>query len=195
MSEKPESVNLDQLLDLKRAEKPSRDFWEEFQKDFRQRQLLTLMEKESIWSRLPRFLSARSHVLVPVSSLAIALFVLIVNFQDNTPIQNEYFETAPVAPVIAQPEVSEVLEELIVPAVPEEVAESVPALSRPSPASFVIDVIPNEQPDSLLYTREFPTSTIRSESRALSALVSYTIARETPTVGMSMAHAPQTIGF
>jgi hypothetical protein len=63
----------------------------------------------------------------------------------------------------------------------------------PAAASFVMDSIHNEEPEPLNYTREFPTSTIPAEKRAVGALVSYTIARDNPSFGFSAR--PQTIGF
>lgn len=193
MPENPDKLNLDQLLALKRAEKPSDEFWNGFQKEFRQRQLQTLIEKESFWSRLPRLFLTRSSVWVPLSAVAVALFVFAVNFQENSPVKNEYFEaTALVQPVpqLARVEVDgEATPDISYEALSEADMAPAPAAS----ASFVMDVIPNNQPESLSYTREFPTSTIRSETRAVSALVSYTIARETPAFGL--AGGPQTIGF
>ena len=194
MSENPNNLNLDQLLDLKRAEKPGDDFWEGFQKDFRQRQLQTLIEKEPKWKHFARLFFARSSLLVPLSGAAVALFVLAVNFQQEEPLQNGYFEAADLfeeaSDKVEAVEVAEVVAQE--PALIEE-AETTSLVSFPDSARFVMDSIHNEEPEALNYTREFPTSTIPAENRAVGALVSYTIARENPSFGFSAR--PQTIGF
>ncbi|MCZ6674350.1 MAG: hypothetical protein O7C75_15585 [Verrucomicrobia bacterium] len=185
------NLNLDSLLDLKRAEKPSAEFWDGFQKEFRQRQLQTLMEKESAWSRLPRLFFARSSVFIPLSGVAVVLFVLVVNFQENSPLHSEYYEAASMVQVAPQPAITEAAVESPQVEVVEEAPVFAPAIT--SPASFVMDLIPNDEPESLSYTREYPTFTIPAENRAVSALVSYTLVRDTPT--FSMAGRPRTIGF
>ena len=193
MSENPNKLNLDHLLDLKRAEKPGDDFWEGFQKEFRQRQLQTLIEKESKWKRTARLLYARSSLLVPFSGVAVALFVLALNFQKEEPLHKGYFEAADLLESSSQPSSVEVTQNI-----PQElpVVEEVktnPFDSFPAAARFVMDSIHNEEPEALNYTREFPTSTIPTENRAVGALVSYTIARDNPSFGFTAR--PQTIGF
>lgn len=186
-----EKLNLDRLLDLKRAEKPSDEFWSGFQREFRQRQLQSLIEKESVWSRLPRIFIAHSGVVVPFSAVALALFILVVNFREDSPIHNEYFEAASMIQATPQVELTkDTVEETPSKSVIENAEFAVASSSAPS---FVMDLIPNDEPDSLSYTREFPTSTLPAENRAVSALVSYTIARDFPTFGL--AASQQTIGY
>ena len=193
MSENPNKLNLDQLLDLKRAEKPADDFWDGFQREFRQRQLQTLIEQESGWKQTVRMLFARSSLLVPFSGVVVALFVLALNFKQEDPLQKGYYEVVDLVQSNSQPSSVETSQEIsqITPDV-EEVRTN-PVDLFPAAASFVMDSIHNEEPEPLNYTREFPTSTIPAEKRAVGALVSYTIARDNPSFGFSAR--PQTIGF
>ena len=186
-------LDLDQLLDLKRAEKPAEDFWDGFQKDFRQRQLQTLIKKESSWSRFAPAFFARSSVLVPLSSAAVALFVLIINFQENAPRQSEYYDAILVAEETG-PQLSSYSDNSEEKSAVPIIAESITDQSvTPASASFVMDLIPNDEPESLSYTREFPTSTIPADNGFVAALVSYTIAHDSPTFGMAMRQ--QAVGF
>lgn len=193
MSKNPNNINLDQLLDLKRAEKPADDFWDGFQKEFRQRQLQTLIEKESGWKQTVRMLFARSSLLVPISGVAIALFVLTLSFKEEDPLHKGYFEAADLVQSDSQPSAVEASQEVsnITPVLEE--VQATPVDLFPAAASFVMDSIHNEEPEPLNYTRAFPTSTIPAEKRAVGALVSYTIARDNPSFGFSAR--PQTIGF
>jgi len=194
MPNNPNNLDLDQLLDLKRAEKPAEDFWDGFQKDFRQRQLQALIKKESSWNRLAPAFFARSNIFVPLSAaVVVALFVLIVNFQENAPLQSEYYDAVIMAEESGA-QLSNVSEsstqESVLPIIAESITEE-PATQ--AAASFVMDLIPNDEPESLSYTREFPTSTIPSDNRFVAALVSYTISHDSPTFGMAMRQ--QTVGF
>jgi hypothetical protein len=135
-------------------------------------------------------LFAPSGVLLPLSGVAVALFVLVINFRETTPLHNEYYQAATLIQAASPPSVAEVEVEIHTIDLVEEPTDIALASAISPPASFVMDLIPNDEPESLSYTREFPTSTIPAEHRAVSALVSYTIARDTPTFGR-----PQTIGF
>jgi hypothetical protein len=192
MSNNSKKIDLDQLLDLKRAERPSAEFWDGFQKDFRQRQLQTLIQKESPFKRLVPIVFSKSSVLFPLSGLAVALFVLIVNFQEEAPMHSEYFDVA----LTIETGSGSILEE------PQSVERSFDSIAelpleesaRAATASFVMDLIPNEEPDSLSYTREFPTATIPAERRStVASLVSFSIAHDSPNFGMGAR--PQTVGF
>lgn len=182
---------LDRLLDIKRAETPSEEFWDGFQSEFRQRQLQSLIEKESLWIRIPRSILAHPGIFASVSAVTLALFILMVNFQENKPINNEYFETAPMLPSVELVAEYRPTEPILVSQKIEENPEAAFVSSLPAP-SFVMDMIPNEEVDSLNYTKEFPISTIPADNRAISALVSYTIANDGPSFGMA---SPQAIGF
>ncbi len=188
----PNKISLEQLLQLKKAEQPDPAFWDKFQKEFRLRQLQTLIEKASVWSRLPQLLFARSSLWVPLSSAAMVLFVLLVNFRDKSQLQSEYIETVAIASAVAEPIVEPLVSK---PVIEPEIGKKVvvtPAISS-APASFIVDVIPAKLPEARTYTHEFPTSTIRSKSTALATYVSYTISRDTPS--FASANRSQSIGF
>lgn len=192
MSNNPNKINLDQLLELKRSEKPPAEFWDGFQKEFRQRQLQTLISDEPSWKRLLSLVCSKSSLLFPLSGMAVATFVLVISFQKDSPLHSEYYDVALS---------SETSEEIVVQQLEKEelgsesVAVSQPA--EPSPtatAKFVMDLIPHEEPASLAYTRQFPTATIPAERRStVASLLSFSMTRDSQNFGM-MAR-PQTAGF
>jgi hypothetical protein len=152
-----------------------------------------LMEKESSWSRYTRMFFARPGILVPFSAAAVALFVLFLNFQENAPLQTQYYDAASLMQAVPEPAFAELALELPDIEVVTTRSDFDQASEIASSASFVMDLIPNEEPESLSYIREFPTSTIPAENRVVSALVSYTIAHDLPTFGV--AGRTQTFGF
>ncbi len=77
MNESPESrpssekVSLEDLLRLKRAERPSAEFWTQFEQDFRTRQLAAAVEKRRWWDAFPQMLSGLPRLQIPLGATAI----------------------------------------------------------------------------------------------------------------------------
>lgn len=73
-------VTLEDLLRLKRAERPAAEFWEQFDRDLRAKQLAAIVEKRPWWRsvRLPAVFARGVRFYLPVgatAALAVALFV------------------------------------------------------------------------------------------------------------------------
>jgi len=68
-------VTVEDLLRLKRAERPDAEFWTKFERELRQKQLTALMEKRPWWQELPQFLARRAYL--PVGATAILAFTLV----------------------------------------------------------------------------------------------------------------------
>ncbi len=68
-------VTIEDLLRLKRAERPSAEFWSTFERELRQKQLSALMEKRPWWQELPQVFARRAYL--PVGAAAIVAFTLI----------------------------------------------------------------------------------------------------------------------
>ncbi len=73
---------LEELLRLKRAERPGPEFWAGFERELRQKQLTALVEKRRWWHVLP--VLSGSRLYLPVGATAVVAFALVaVRF--NTP--------------------------------------------------------------------------------------------------------------
>ncbi|WP_438480103.1 hypothetical protein [Oleiharenicola lentus] len=68
-------VTLENLLQLKRAERPAEEFWSTFERELRQKQLTALMEKRPWWQSLPIIFNSRAYF--PVGATAILAFTLV----------------------------------------------------------------------------------------------------------------------
>jgi len=86
-------VTIEDLLRLKRAERPAADFWTNFERELRQKQLTALLEKRPWWQELPQLLARRAYL--PVGATAILAFTL-VSIKYYAPAQTTQTE-APVA--------------------------------------------------------------------------------------------------
>ncbi len=68
-------VTVEDLLRLKRAERPAAEFWTNFERELRQKQLTALLEKRPWWQQLPQVLARRAYL--PVGATAILAFTLV----------------------------------------------------------------------------------------------------------------------
>lgn len=68
-------VTVEDLLHLKRAERPAAEFWTGFERELRQKQLTALLEKRPWWQTLPQLITRR--VYLPVGATAILAFTLV----------------------------------------------------------------------------------------------------------------------
>lgn len=70
--EKP--VTLESLLRLKRHEKPAPEFWSTFEREFKQRQLLASVKRESWSNRIFHAVTLRHNPVVPLTAAALLIF-------------------------------------------------------------------------------------------------------------------------
>jgi hypothetical protein len=84
-------VTLEDLLRLKRAEKPGPEFWVNFEQELRQKQLTALVQKRRWWHEVPVLLNRRLYL--PAGAAAIVAFTL-VTVRYSTPVA-QVVNTAP----------------------------------------------------------------------------------------------------
>lgn len=69
-------LTLEDILRLKRAERPSPEFWVRFEQELRQKQLAALIERRPWWHALPGFL-AKPSAFLPIGATAVLAFTLV----------------------------------------------------------------------------------------------------------------------
>ena len=72
----PSRVTLEDLLRLKRAERPSPEFWDDFERQLREKQLAALVERKSWWHELASIYRGIGRARLPLAAVA----VLAVSF-------------------------------------------------------------------------------------------------------------------
>lgn len=93
-------VTLEQLLQLKRAERPDAEFWTKFDAELRQKQLAALVQHRPWWQGLPHLFARRAYL--PLGAAAVLTFTL-VSVRNYAPDQVAVTELDPVVPRIAAP--------------------------------------------------------------------------------------------
>jgi hypothetical protein len=84
---KHSKVTLEQLIQLKRSERPQASFWDDFERDLHRRQLAALVTVEPWHRRAVRLLATVARRLAPVgaSAAAVAFAVIALHRADVTP--------------------------------------------------------------------------------------------------------------
>lgn len=126
---KPESnrpVSIEDLLRLKRAERPPAEFWGEFDRKLREKQLAALVAKRPWWQRLPRLAPALGRYRLILGGTAVAAVAFLSLREERALVPVVTLEpVASAEPVVAAPVAAAGLG--VVHSAVEEIAPSAPA--------------------------------------------------------------------
>lgn len=81
---KKNPITLEDLLRLKRAERPAPEFWATFEKELRAKQLAAIVEKRPWWNSMPRLLGTWKRYPLPLGASAILAVTFISVHQYQT---------------------------------------------------------------------------------------------------------------
>ncbi len=86
MKSEKRPIEIEDLLRLKRTERPPADFWARFDRELRAKQLAALVERRPWWQTMPRLFSGVSRYRLPLGAAAmLALTVVAVRHSPTTP--------------------------------------------------------------------------------------------------------------
>lgn len=83
MKSEKRPIAIEDLLRLKRAERPPAEFWARFDRELRAKQLSALVAKRPWWQRLPRAFSGFGRYALPLGAAAV-LTVTFVSLRDES---------------------------------------------------------------------------------------------------------------
>lgn len=168
-SDPKSKVSLEDLLRLKRAEQPGPEFWTNFERELRQKQLTALVKKRHWWHDMPVFLGRR--VYLPAGAAAVVAFTLVtVRYTATTriaEIPNPVPQIASADPAIEMLAPTVVVNRPVE-STPANHQEPVAVASAPTPAPEVRDVA--ELMPAMLAAREAETPSARSIAANLARL-------------------------
>jgi hypothetical protein len=109
---RPDSkVTIEDLLRLKRAERPTPEFWSNFERELHQKQLTALVEKRRWWHNFPGLLPRR--IYLPAGAAAAVAFTLVaVRYQAPMPVAQAVSDDA--SPIAAATQAVEMLPATVV---------------------------------------------------------------------------------
>jgi hypothetical protein len=142
-----EKVTIEDLLRLKRAERPSPEFWTCFEQDLRAKQLAAIVEKRPWWHalRLPQAARAVARFQVPLGSAAVlTLSFIVVSHYHGQPVSPTGEDSPavatsaqPVATAVAMSSSAEPVTATVAMAEPTVVAVAQPVVSEPKPVEVL----------------------------------------------------------
>lgn len=98
-------VTVEDLLRLKRAERPTAEFWAGFERELRQKQLVALLEKRPWWQEIPHAFARRAYL--PLGAMAaLAMTVVTVRHYsvgEPLPVKQSFEASTPAAASSAIP--------------------------------------------------------------------------------------------
>ena len=155
--EHPAEINLEDLLRLKRSERPSDAFWNDFDRDLHQRMLQTLVKKDPWYLQLLRGFSGRLGQGIAVAAAA-AVVAMVVVRPGGAPVtvpESVALAAASVIEVPADPvpRVAPVSAQLAVAVVPLSLAEMAELNSAADYDADAISV--NEAGSDVNFVRDF----------------------------------------
>lgn len=100
-------VTVEDLLRLKRAERPDPEFWNKFEAELRQKQLAALVERRRWWQSLPQIFVRRAYVPIGAAAVLTVSLISVRTFtpatlapqDDMRPLQSRVAATAPAAAI------------------------------------------------------------------------------------------------
>lgn len=80
-------VTLEDLLKLKRTERPPAEFWSQFDRELRAKQLAALVEQRPWWRDVPRFFARFSRYQLPLGATAVLALTMVSvrHYRPSTP--------------------------------------------------------------------------------------------------------------
>jgi len=177
-SQHQRKVSVEDLLHLKRAERPGPEFWANFEHELRQKQLTALMEKRSWWQGVPQLFARRAYL--PLGATAILAFTFV---------SIKYSAPLPVAQVGPSPAAS-------APAVRVEGETQIPqaaALAVSSPLLNHNDQATQRMDDraSVVMATSLPVP-LASEERSMAAPEGSAESPSARTIAANLAHLEQS---
>ncbi len=209
MKSEKRPIEIEDLLRLKRAERPPAEFWAQFDRELRAKQLSALVAKRPWWQRLPRVFIALRPYHLPLGAAAV-LTVTFVTLRDGQDASSTSVAGKPVARqavIMAMPEVVtgvvQVAREVAAPRFVAAIERSAPVAKTSldvavvTPEATPVEMSTSSEParNSLLATTgtEFGSTDAGAGLRHIGAALTVTPAAE-PMVSRSLMTAAST-GF
>jgi hypothetical protein len=183
MSQPPDKVTLEDLLRFKRAERPSAEFWTQFDRELQAKQLAALVGKKRWWHSTARTITRFSYL--PLGAAAALAFALVAAHQYLSPAaeiadsNNLHTPAGKIAPTpVALPAEVAVLSQPPAVTLPEKAISAI-AVPVPSPSHPAAPMAAREIPTAITWLADTLDATDATPLSEHSMSVSFADARIT----------------
>lgn len=94
-------VTIEDLLRIKRAERPPADFWAKFERDLRAKQLAAIVAKRPWWHAIPRVLTSVARLRLPLGATAVLALTFVAMRHQAPQLADPVQDISPVQPSLA----------------------------------------------------------------------------------------------
>lgn len=173
-------VTLEDLLRLKRAERPAPEFWTRFEQELRAKQLAAIVAKRPWWRSLPEMFAGKRRYQLPLGATAIlaVTFLSVREYHSNPPSQITPQVSAQAEVAVSSPRKTVSVAESTIPVA--SVASSFgnqQTDSAPAAVVAAVDVQPIENAQAVRADT--------TDSRSLSSMVSWLVPSESDSPALS----------
>lgn len=154
-------VTLEDLLRLKRAERPAPEFWEQFDRELRAKQLSALVQKRPWWQDLPRVFGGFRRYHLPLGAAAV-LAVTFITVRNYSP-----------APKPAKSDHSVPVAEIPIAIASDEPSVAIPVDTAPIPETRVVatERTGSETPTRMEFAHAAEATAVDRSARVIPLLV------------------------
>jgi len=155
----PPRPTLEELLRFKRAERPAPEFWAEFDRGLRQKQLAALVKRPQGWARMrPEFVRSLRWIAPATAAAAVALVVVQIPLSTASRSGSVEVASIPAAttPVVAMPAIETRAQPFVAAATPLSAMPETSVASLAGRAEHASAAVATEQPSE----RFLPWSTV-----------------------------------
>lgn len=169
-SDQRPKVTIEDLLRLKRAERPGAEFWSNFERELRQKQLSALLDKRPWWQEMPQFFARRAYL--PLGATAILAFTLVsVRYSSPSPVAQLDPIPADSAPVVTHGKEIALTAAVSTPVSSPLINRNASTVSRDNIPSVAAAVEPSAEAgaDNRATTASAPVASERPSARSIAA--------------------------
>jgi len=164
-------ITVEDLLRLKRAERPDAGFWENFERELREKQLAALLEKRPWWQELPQLLTRRPYI--PVGATAILAFTLVsVRYYSPAQlaqVEDPVIDSAALASHRGEASVRRTASDPVSDSAPDRSAVAAPAITERNSYVTTARVQPAGDADEMLALLPAPRESASPSARSIAA--------------------------
>lgn len=125
-------VTIEDLLRIKRAERPPADFWAKFERDLRAKQLAAIVAKRPWWHAIPRVLTSVARLRLPLGATAVLALTFVAMRHQAPQLADPVQDISPVQPSLASIPVHTNDDHTVMPIQSVEVTPAVAQVDRKS---------------------------------------------------------------
>jgi len=138
-----QKISIEDLLRIKRAERPPAEFWANFERELRAKQLAAIVEKRPWWNPLSRAFAGVARLHLPLGATAVLAVTFLTIREYRAPSADHDLSIPAAAPIMAPAAAAadETADAAVAPSARASIATPVAAEQTPRPAALAAEPV------------------------------------------------------